>query len=297
MESAGTPLPQDTLDSVKRNGVALKGPITTPIGTGLSLRQRRAAARARPLRVRPALQDLPGRPLPLRRGRPRRRAREHRGPLRRDRVRGRHGRRARRDRVPQRSPAEADPRHVRDLDQAAEPGGLGADHPLRVRLRARQRAPPRLVHHEGEHHEVHRRPLSRRLPRGRPGLPRDRGLGDARRRALHGARAAARRSSTCSSCRTSTATSSATSPPASSAASGVAPGANIGTEAAVFEATHGSAPKYKGQNRVNPTAMILSGKLMLEHLGERDAARAARDRGRGRDRRRRPRDLRPEADA
>jgi len=53
---------------------------------------------------------------------------------------------------------------------------------------------------------------------------------------------------------------------------GVAPGANIGTEAAVFEATHGSAPKYKGQNRVNPTAMILSGKLMLEHVGERDAA-------------------------
>ncbi len=53
---------------------------------------------------------------------------------------------------------------------------------------------------------------------------------------------------------------------------GVAPGANIGTEAAVFEATHGSAPKYTGQNKVNPTAMILSGKLMLEHIGERDAA-------------------------
>jgi isocitrate dehydrogenase (NAD+) len=53
---------------------------------------------------------------------------------------------------------------------------------------------------------------------------------------------------------------------------GVAPGGNIGTEAAVFEATHGSAPKYKGQNKVNPTAMILSGKLMLEHLGEDDAA-------------------------
>ncbi len=53
---------------------------------------------------------------------------------------------------------------------------------------------------------------------------------------------------------------------------GVAPGANIGTDAAVFEATHGSAPKYKGLNRVNPTAMILSGKLMLDHLGERDAA-------------------------
>ncbi|MDQ3122908.1 MAG: isocitrate/isopropylmalate dehydrogenase family protein [Actinomycetota bacterium] len=53
---------------------------------------------------------------------------------------------------------------------------------------------------------------------------------------------------------------------------GVAPGANIGDEAAVFEATHGSAPRYKGLNRVNPTAMILSGKLMLEHLGEREAA-------------------------
>ena len=53
---------------------------------------------------------------------------------------------------------------------------------------------------------------------------------------------------------------------------GVAPGGNIGPDTAVFEATHGSAPKYKGQNKVNPTAMILSGKLMLDHLGETDAA-------------------------
>ncbi|MSO57423.1 MAG: isocitrate/isopropylmalate dehydrogenase family protein [Thermoleophilia bacterium] len=53
---------------------------------------------------------------------------------------------------------------------------------------------------------------------------------------------------------------------------GVAPGAHIGDNSAVFEATHGSAPKYKGLDRVNPTAMILSGKLMLEHLGEQDAA-------------------------
>ncbi|HEY0416964.1 MAG TPA: isocitrate/isopropylmalate dehydrogenase family protein [Gaiellaceae bacterium] len=58
---------------------------------------------------------------------------------------------------------------------------------------------------------------------------------------------------------------------------GVAPGGNIGPDAAVFEATHGSAPKYKGQNKVNPTAMILSGKLMLEHLGEADAARRLED--------------------
>jgi len=54
---------------------------------------------------------------------------------------------------------------------------------------------------------------------------------------------------------------------------GVAPGANIGPEGAVFEATHGSAPKYKGQNKVNPTALVLSGVLMLRHLGEMDAAR------------------------
>jgi isocitrate dehydrogenase (NAD+) len=58
---------------------------------------------------------------------------------------------------------------------------------------------------------------------------------------------------------------------------GVAPGGNIGPDPAVFEATHGSAPKYKGQNKVNPTAMILSGKLMLEHLGEDDAARRLED--------------------
>lgn len=53
---------------------------------------------------------------------------------------------------------------------------------------------------------------------------------------------------------------------------GVAPGANIGDHAAVFEATHGSAPRYKGMNKVNPTAMILSGVLMLRHLGEAEAA-------------------------
>lgn len=53
---------------------------------------------------------------------------------------------------------------------------------------------------------------------------------------------------------------------------GIAPGANIGPNGAVFEATHGSAPKYKGLNKVNPTALILSAVLMLEHLGEKDAA-------------------------
>ena len=53
---------------------------------------------------------------------------------------------------------------------------------------------------------------------------------------------------------------------------GVAPGANIGNDFAVFEATHGSAPRYKGMNKVNPTALILSGVLMLRHLKEDDCA-------------------------
>jgi isocitrate dehydrogenase (NAD+) len=53
---------------------------------------------------------------------------------------------------------------------------------------------------------------------------------------------------------------------------GVVPGANIGDDIAVFEPTHGSAPKYTGQNKVNPVAMMLSGVMMLRHLGEAKAA-------------------------
>ncbi len=53
---------------------------------------------------------------------------------------------------------------------------------------------------------------------------------------------------------------------------GVAPGANIGDNAAIFEPTHGSAPKYTGQNKVNPMAMMLSSVLMLRYLGEKEVA-------------------------
>ena len=58
---------------------------------------------------------------------------------------------------------------------------------------------------------------------------------------------------------------------------GIAPGANIGRDAAVFEAVHGSAPKYAGLNKVNPTAMILSGVLMLRHIKEEAAANKLED--------------------
>ena len=53
---------------------------------------------------------------------------------------------------------------------------------------------------------------------------------------------------------------------------GLAPGANIGDDYAVFEATHGSAPKYKGQNKVNPMALMLSGVMLLRHIEETEAA-------------------------
>jgi isocitrate dehydrogenase len=53
---------------------------------------------------------------------------------------------------------------------------------------------------------------------------------------------------------------------------GIAPGGNIGDKGAVFEATHGTAPKYAGQDKVNPGSVILSGALMLEHLGWNEAA-------------------------
>ncbi len=58
---------------------------------------------------------------------------------------------------------------------------------------------------------------------------------------------------------------------------GVAPGGNIGEKGAVFEAVHGSAPKYAGQNKANPTALILSGALMLRHLGEGAAGEAVEE--------------------
>ena len=58
---------------------------------------------------------------------------------------------------------------------------------------------------------------------------------------------------------------------------GMAPGANIGDDTALFEAVHGSAPDIAGKNLANPMALILSGAMMLDHLGEHDAADRVRD--------------------
>src|SRR6202166_1611239 len=54
---------------------------------------------------------------------------------------------------------------------------------------------------------------------------------------------------------------------------GIVPGANLGDNMAVFEAVHGSAPDIAGQNKANPTALMQSARLMLAHIGEREAAR------------------------
>ena len=113
METAGTPLPEETLASVKENKVALKGPITTPIGTGfrsvnVALRHELGLyACLRPCKTYPGVRsrydnvDLVDRP------------REHRGPLRRHRVRGRHARGRAGDRRAERAAAEADRRRLR----------------------------------------------------------------------------------------------------------------------------------------------------------------------------------------
>jgi isocitrate dehydrogenase len=58
---------------------------------------------------------------------------------------------------------------------------------------------------------------------------------------------------------------------------GMAPGANIGDTCAVFEATHGTAPKYTGMDKVNPGSLILSGAMMLDYMGWKEAGKAVRD--------------------
>ncbi len=151
------------------------------------------------------------------------------------------------------------------------PEGCRADHSLRIRVRQKARPQASVVHHEGQHHEVHRRAVPVRLPRGGPGLSRDRAwetlvdalcMGLVQRPEEFDVLVLPNLYGDIISDLTAGLV----------GGLGVAPGGNIGADTAVFEATHGSAPKYKGLNKVNPTAMILSGKLMLDHLGETDAA-------------------------
>ena len=192
METAGTPLPPETLESIKRNGVALKGPITTPIGTGfrsvnVALRHELGLyACIRPCKTYAGVRSrYEGVDMVM--------VRENTEDL----YAGIEFESDTDDAGAvidflQRAAAEADQPHVRHLDQADQPGGLGADRPVRLRVCARQRAQAASRASQGQHHEAHRRALPRRVPRGGEGVPGDRGVGDARRRPLHGPRPAAR---------------------------------------------------------------------------------------------------------
>ena len=113
-ETGGDPLPEAVIDSIRRNKIALKGPLTTPVGTGF----RSANVKLRQVldlfaNVRPCV-SLPNTAGALREHRPHHLPREHRGPLRRDRVLRR---------------AQPD----RRLDRARDAAGVGEDHPFRVR--------------------------------------------------------------------------------------------------------------------------------------------------------------------
>ena len=207
MEEAGTPLPEETLASIKENRVALKGPITTPIGTGfrsvnVALRHElELYACLRPCKTYPGVRtryenvDIVV-------------VRENTEDLYAgiEYEAGSDDAATVIETLNGLQPKQI-ARRVGHLGEADERGGVRADHPLRLRLRPRQRPPRGRRRHEGEHHEVHRRTLPLRLPRGGERLPGDRVARGARRRALHAARPAARRSSTCSCCRTCTATS------------------------------------------------------------------------------------------
>ena len=259
MAEYGTPLPEHVLESDPAQQGRAQRPDHDPGRRGVPQRQRDPPPGARAVREPAAgALDAGGR-LALRGRRPRHRPREHRGPLRRHRAHGR----ARRGR-------EHQDHHARRL---------GADRPLRLRLRRRQRPAQGHGRAQGQHHEAVRRPVPRELPDGRRRLRRARSSSRTASSTTCACSSSRSRScTTCSSCRTCTATSSATWRPGWSAASGVAPGANIGTEAAVFEPVHGSAPKYAGLDKANPTAMILSRRADAPPPGPPRRGRSPRDR-------------------
>ena len=272
-EQEGTPLPDRVLESIRRNKVAMKAPITTPVGSGF--RSVNVALRKElDLYCLPApVQGLRGRAHALSRDRHRDRAREPRGPVRGHRVRGglAGGGEAARGRSKELSGKEIRPdsgisikpisifgtrRIVRAaFDYARENGRrkVTAAHKanimkfsdglfLRTAAEGRRRSTPDIEFEDRIIDNLCNQLVSRPeeydvivLPNLYGDIVSDLGAG-------------------------------------MSGGLGMAPGGNIGDEYAVFEATHGSAPKYKGMNKVNPTALMLSGVMMLRHLGERDAA-------------------------
>ncbi|MEX0851403.1 MAG: isocitrate/isopropylmalate dehydrogenase family protein [Gaiellaceae bacterium] len=271
MEEAGTPLPEETLDSVKRNGVALKGPITTPIGTGfrsvnVALRHElELYACLRPCKTYPGVRT------------------------RYEKV----------DIVVVRENTEDlyagieyeagsdDAAKVIETLNALQPKQIAAGSGISVKPMSRE-ASERIIRFAFEYARAHHRrevagvtkanimkftdglflSVFREIAKGYPDIASREVLVDALCMQL------VQRPEEFDVLVLPNLYGDIVSDVTAGLVGGlgVAPGANIGVGAAVFEATHGSAPKYKGLNKVNPTAMILSGKLMLEHLGEPDAA-------------------------
>ena len=169
----GTPLPEHVLESIRRNKVALKGPITTPVGDGLPERQRHAAPGARPVRQPPAGRSIKGLET------------------RYEDV----------DLVIVRENTEdlyAGIEHMVGPDAAESikiitRARVRADRPLRLRVRRRERPAQGHRRPQGEHHEAVRRPVPRELPDGRRRVRRpDRVRGPDRRQHVHAARPEAR---------------------------------------------------------------------------------------------------------
>ena len=258
----GTPLPEHVLDAIRETRVALKGPITTPIGEGF---------RSVNVTLRQAL-DLYANLRP---------------------ARSIHGVESRYE--------DVDLVIVRENTEDLYAGiehmvGRDAAESIKIITRAASERIARFAFDyavaNGRHkvtavHKANIMKLSDGLF-----LESCRTVADGVRRPRSSSRTASSTTCACSSsrsrscttcwcCPTCTATSSATCAAGLVGGLGVAPGANIGTNAAVFEPVHGSAPKYAGQDRANPTALILSAALMLRHLGEVEAGerveRAVRD--------------------
>ena len=296
-------LPDDTLKAFEYYSLGLKGPLTTPIGGGFRSHQRLPAHPLRPVRLRPAgalLQGRRGAEQAGRQGQHGHLPREHRGRVLRHRVqeRQRPGQEAHR-------PARRRWGYTNVLPSAGigikpmSPEGSEAADPHGDPLRHRQEAAQRDADAQGQHHEVHRggvQGLGLRAGQGRSSATRS----SPRTRCTRGPTRKGKvlikdriadsmfqqiqlRPDEYSVIATPNLNGDYISDAAAALTGGIglAAGANIGDKAAMFEATHGTAPKYTGKNMANPGAVLLSGVLMLEHLGWDEAAEAGQRRRRG----------------
>ena len=253
VDEYGTPLPEHVLDSIRRNKVGIKGPITTPVGRGfrsVNVAIRKALdlyANLRPAKTIPGVAS---------------RYEDIDLVIVRENTEGLYAG-IEHDVIPGEA-AEA----IRIITRRA------SERDRAFCLRVCPRQWPQAGHGgaQGQHPEADRRPVPARGPGGGPGVSRHRLQRPHRRQRCACSWCSARTSTMCWCCPTCLATSSAISARGWWAAWASRPAPTSATGSAVFEPVHGSAPKYTGQNKVNPTATIRSGALMLRHLGEIEAA-------------------------